>query len=141
MKNVIVLSIRLGMGILFLYSGMSKARHPFDFLSAVYGYRMVGPETGLVIAAAMPWLEIVTGIGLIGGVWLSGAAVVAVCLCLVFLIATASAFARGLEISCGCFGRGAETVDAMVVLRAVALLGAATLLVGLVKPRPVGNEA
>jgi uncharacterized membrane protein YphA (DoxX/SURF4 family) len=141
MKATLVLLIRLGLGILFLYGGIEKVRHPFDFLTAVYGYQLVGPGVGLTIAGLLPWLEIVTGVSLICGLLLPGASGVAVLLCLVISVATTSALVRGLKISCGCFGGAGSTIDTAVVLRALSLLGAATVLLLLVRSQTGLNRA
>ena len=35
--------VRLGLGCLFLWSGLPKIRQPYDFLASVYNYELVGP--------------------------------------------------------------------------------------------------
>jgi uncharacterized membrane protein YphA (DoxX/SURF4 family) len=128
MKMALLLVIRFGLGIVLLYTGISKIRHPYDFLSAVYSYRLVGPSIGLIIAAVFPWLEVVSGGCLICGVMLSGASFMSLCLGIVITMATTSALLRGLKITCGCFGGAGSTIDSGVVLRSSALLVAAIAL-------------
>ena len=58
----------------------------------------------------MPWLEIGAGILLIIGAAIRYAAIFGSALMVLFIIAIAQAWARGLSIDCGCFG-GGGTVD------------------------------
>ncbi len=68
-----VLVARLALGCLFIYGSLPKIRQPYDFLSNVYGYELVGPKLGMLIAMVLPWLELFTGICLVGGIFISGA--------------------------------------------------------------------
>ena len=87
--KLLLVALRLFLGLLLLYSGMAKIRQPFEFLTAVYAYDLVGPTIGLLLAAGLPWLEIVVGGCLVSG-WLpQGAFFVAVTLTLDFTGATA----------------------------------------------------
>ena len=59
-------------------------------------------------AITLPWIEIVAGVLLVIGLWARAAAFMCVGMNVVFIIAIISALRRGLDISCGCFGGGAE---------------------------------
>ena len=118
----VLASTRLTLGVVLVYAGITKIRHPYEYLVAVYGYQMVGPVVGAVVAAGMPWLEVITGVLLIWRMMLPGALVVSSLLGIVICIATTSALARGLEISCGCFGSPAEHITAITIWRAYAFL-------------------
>ena len=51
--------IRLVLGVMFLMSALPKIRQPYDFLGDVYGYEIVGPKLGMLIAMKLPvicWL-------------------------------------------------------------------------------------
>jgi len=97
------LVVRLGLGCLFLWSSLPKIRQPYDFLSGVYNYELVGPKLGMLTAIALPWLELLVGLCLVGGIFVSGALLASVGMAVMFTFALASALYRGLEISCGCF--------------------------------------
>jgi hypothetical protein len=51
----------------------------------------------------LPWLEFMTGLFLITGLWIKGNALILSILSLLFGIITGIAIFRGLDISCGCF--------------------------------------
>ena len=57
----------------------------------------------------LPVLEVVVGLCLVLGLLTRGAAVVSALLFVAFIVGIASAWARGLQIDCGCFGGGGTT--------------------------------
>lgn len=121
--------IRMLLGALFIWSGVATLRHPFEFLSAVYAYQLVGPDLGLLIAAVLPSLEVLLGGCLLAGLMTEGSLLTAAGLCSVFAIAITVDWHRGLAISCGCFGGAEETIGGFTVARSWGLLLVA--LVGL----------
>jgi uncharacterized membrane protein YphA (DoxX/SURF4 family) len=81
----------------------------------------------------LPVVEIAVGLALLLGVFVRTAAIAAAVLLVVFLVAVGSAWVRGLQIDCGCFGTGGEvaagqTAYPLEVFRDGALLLAALLL-------------
>jgi len=129
MKHMLLV-LRLVLGGMLLWAGLTKARQPFEFLSTVYDYRLLGPSAGLVVAAALPWLEMIAGCCLLTGVMVEGSLVVATALTAMFAMAIASAWYRGLGINCGCFGAKQDVINGMNVLRSLGLVMAS--LFGLV---------
>src|SRR5437870_431485 len=100
--RILVTLLRLGLGGLFIWTGLAKLQQPYDFLGAVYNYELVGPRTGLWIASILPWIEVGVGLSLVLGVWQQGGALLAVVLFGMFTAAQASAAGEGLKIPCGC---------------------------------------
>lgn len=114
---------RLGLGCLFLYSSLPKIRQPYDFLSSVYNYELVGPKLGVLVAMVLPWLELLVGICLVGGIFVGGALLVSIAMAAMFTFAIASALYRGLNISCGCFSAArAEQVGYTTLMRASVIM-------------------
>ena len=119
---VCVTIIRIGLGLMFLCAALPKIRQPYDFLASVYNYQLVGPTLGLVAAMMLPWIEVIIGICLLGGVLVPGALAISIALGAVFLIVTSSALYRDLSISCGCFTiSGNDTINYLIPLRAIAI--------------------
>lgn len=95
--------IRVGLGCMFLWSALPKIRQPYVFLSSVYEYELSGPKLGLMVAMVIPWLELILGICLIGGIFIGGALLATLALMVLFTFAHASVLSQGLAIRCGCF--------------------------------------
>lgn len=96
--------LRALLSALFLWAGIAKILAPGEFAAAVAGYRLTGPMLTLVVAAILPWVEVVCAVCL----WLprvrqSARACLIGC-CVVFGVAITQAWVRGLDIHCGCFG-------------------------------------
>jgi uncharacterized membrane protein YphA (DoxX/SURF4 family) len=118
-----VLVVRLGLGCMFLYGSLPKIRQPYDFLSSVYNYELIGPKLGLLTAMVLPWAELLVGICLIGGIFVSGALLVSIAMAAMFSFAIASALHRGLNISCGCFSASStEQIGYITLIRACVIM-------------------
>lgn len=116
--------IRLLLGSVLLFSGLSKMRAPYEFLADVYGYQLTGPFLSLLIAAALPWLEVLVAICLWAKILFRGAMIVAVVLLAVFSTVLAIAIYRQLDISCGCF-MAQDKISYLSLIRSVCLFIAA----------------
>jgi hypothetical protein len=104
---------------MFVYSSLPKMRQPYDFLSSVYKYELVGPKLGLLIAMVLPWAELMVGVCLLGGIFVGGALLVSFVMGTIFTFVVGSAIHRGLEISCGCFSASSvEQVGYSTLIRA-----------------------
>ena len=120
---VALLLTRVGLGCVFLSSSLPKLRQPFDFLGSVYDYQIVGPHLGFVVAAVLPWAELIVGIALIAGIFTRGALLLSAAMAAMFAFAAAVALRYGLAISCGCFSTsGGNMVSFMTLIRAIAIL-------------------
>lgn len=115
--------IRVGIGCIFIYSSLPKIRRPYDFLSSVYGYELVGPKAGMFAAMTLPWLELLVGICLVGGIFVGGALLVSIAMGILFTCVLASALYNGLKITCGCFGAGdSDIITYKTLLRAAVIM-------------------
>ena len=119
----LALLCRLAVGGIFVYASLDKLAHPDAFAVAVHHYRLVPIPLLHVFAGLLPVVEIVTGIALIAGFRVRGAALLSALMTLVFTVAIATALARGLDISCGCFNTdGGHGVGMSLLIRDVVLL-------------------
>ncbi len=110
--------LRILLGGLFIYAGIQKVRDTQQFTLDVKNYQLLGWIDGLTILPAgitgwsvaiaiavfLPWLEIIAGAALLVRRFYAGALLIFGVLSAVFLAAILSAWARGLDITCGCFG-------------------------------------
>ena len=130
-----VLVVRLGLGFTFILSSMPKIRQPFIFLGSVYGYEIVGPQMGVLVAVVLPWLELLVGVCLVGGVFVGGAFLASIGMGALFTFVLAWALWWHLDISCGCFSTSAAgkisyatLIRAIVIVLTSAAAYAATIL-------------
>jgi len=101
---------RLILGGVLLVAGYLKAFSPDKSMMAVRAYELLPIWLANVLGIILPWLEIGAGLLLILGVATRYAAIFGSALMVLFIIAIAQAWARGLSIDCGCFG-GGGTID------------------------------
>lgn len=118
----LLLAARLGLGCMFIWSSLYKIRQPYDFLANVYEYELVGPKLGMITAMTLPWLELLVGICLVGGIFVGGALLVSAGMAAMFTFVLSSALYRGLDISCGCFGAIGGVISYSTILRATLIL-------------------
>jgi putative oxidoreductase len=95
--------VQIALGVFFVVAALPKVVDPPAFAHMVYNYRLVPGALVNLMALVMPWLELLTGIALILGIWTrTSAAVIGAMLC-VFIVAISVNLARGNAIDCGCF--------------------------------------
>jgi uncharacterized membrane protein YphA (DoxX/SURF4 family) len=124
---------RLVLGGVFVVSGALKVPDPAAAVRAVRAYQLLPEWLVAPVAFGLPVLEIAVGLALLAGVFVRTAATAAAVLLVVFMVGVGSAWARGLQIDCGCFGDGGqvaagETAYPLAMFRDGALLLAALAL-------------
>ena len=103
-NKYLLLTIRLVLGALFIYSAVLKIDDAEYFAKSLYNYRILPVETLNLFALIIPWLELVIGLLLILGIFVKESALLGSVLMTIFIAAIVSAVARNLDIDCGCFG-------------------------------------
>jgi uncharacterized membrane protein YphA (DoxX/SURF4 family) len=108
--RVVLYLIGLTLGGIFLYAAYDKILHPRDFAKIVYHYRLIGPSQTIdpalanTLAVTLPWVEGLTGLLLVTGIWRREAALVAALMLVMFLVAVGWALTHGIDLAnCGCF--------------------------------------
>jgi hypothetical protein len=120
---ILALTIRITLGCLFVWSSLPKVFLPHHFLGDVYAYRLAGPVLGMMVATVLPWCELLTGICLLGGLFVGGALLTCIGMAFMFLVAVSWALYQGLDISCGCFGASASIpIGTGTLVRIIAIL-------------------
>jgi len=115
------LTARLILGGVFIYASFDKILHPAAFAEAVFNYQILPAQLINLMALILPWLELILGVLLLSGIWVSGAVLGVNLLMVTFLAALVFNTARGLNISCGCFSTETTSsgLSGWVVLRDV----------------------
>jgi uncharacterized membrane protein YphA (DoxX/SURF4 family) len=112
-------------GAIFIWAGWLKVRDPAQFLVSIRGYRLLPDPFAAWVALALPWLEIFAGLSVLTGWLRRGGLLLLNASLVVFGIALLTAWARGLDIDCGCFGSGKGTTTIVEALVRDAVLLAA----------------
>ena len=129
---------RLVLGVVLIVAGGLKVTSPAVSARAVRAFQILPYDFAGYVGYALPVVEILVGLLLVAGLLTRASAVVGGLLMLAFLVGIISAWMRGLNIDCGCFG-GGGTIDASQtqyladVLRDMVLTACAAWLV--VRPR------
>ncbi len=122
----IVILARLLVGGLFVFAGMSKLAMPHgEVVAQIQQYTVIPRMVTPLIAAVLPWVEVLSGTALLIGflttpaAWLVSAQLVSFCLLMVIVLAA------GIEIDdCGCFGQlGLKETPLQVLVRDLIMLG------------------
>ena len=103
-RSWVALALALLIGGAFIYAGALKVWDPVKFANDISNFRILPWALGVRLAFYLPWLEILCGVALIIGWMRSGALAILTGLMVVFIGATISAKARGIDLDCGCFG-------------------------------------
>jgi uncharacterized membrane protein YphA (DoxX/SURF4 family) len=125
---------RLVLAVVLLWAGAAKFGDLGASVRAVNAYQLMPYELARVIGAALPFVEVALGLLLLVGLATRVVAAATAVLMAVFIAGIASAWARGLNIDCGCFGGGGELAAGvqpsygLEIARDVALLAIAVAL-------------
>ena len=125
MLPVVGFGIRMVAAGVWLTAGLAKLADLGHFKEQVGKYDLLPHIVVAPFAYGLPFLETGIGLYLLVGLLIRGTALVSTALMVVFLIAQGQAWARGLQLDCGCFGslapQKASHVGLWTMLRDVAL--------------------
>ena len=132
---------RLLLGGVWLVAATLKLTDPAASVRAVRAYELLPESVVPAVGYAVPVVEVLVGLTLLLGLLVRASAVVSALLLVAFLVGVSSAWARGLQIDCGCFGGGGYAADAAddypwEIARDLGLLFASLWLV--LRPRSPG---
>jgi uncharacterized membrane protein YphA (DoxX/SURF4 family) len=99
----VVLIIRLFLGVTLIYASLDKIANPDQFARIVYNYRILPEFLINIFAVTLPWVELVTGLFLIFGIFIESTSLLASFLFVIFIIAISINLFRGIDLNCGCF--------------------------------------
>jgi hypothetical protein len=100
--------VAIVIGGIFIYAGAVKIVDPAEFARDIDNYKMLPWQMSVALGFYLPWVEILCGLALIVRVLYGGGVFILTALTLVFIAITIIAKARGLDISCGCFGHASK---------------------------------
>ena len=94
---------RLLLGCVFIYASLDKITHLNAFAKIIHNYQLLPDMFITFPAVVMPWVELISGLFLVAGVFKRAAAALLSSLLLVFSIAISINLIRGITFDCGCF--------------------------------------
>lgn len=125
-----LLTLRILLGVVFIYAAISKASDPEGFARAIANYKLLPIFLINILALILPWIELCAGVLLVFGFLVKENSMILGGLLAVFVIAILISLARGLNIDCGCFGTvGGTKVGIQKILENIGLLLSAIILI------------
>ena len=123
--GLLILIGRLAVAGVFLTAALPKIQDPASFTESVQAYQLISPISAAWVALVLPWMELVIGLGLLTRPLRRSSGCVILLLLGLFIALHLSAWTRGLDLECGCFGRADSTQPTSylaLILRNSALL-------------------
>jgi uncharacterized membrane protein YphA (DoxX/SURF4 family) len=137
--NRLTCILRLLAGGVFLVAGVLKVLDPARFAADIDHFRLLPYFAVAPLALYLPWLEIICGLAVFVKRWRRSALVLLLALTIVFIAAITSAWRRGLDIRCGCFG-AASTAPLAYDLVFDVVLGGVLFWLWRVEGRPESSR-
>jgi len=115
-QKTAVLCARLILGVVFLAAAFGKLVDIERYsVNAVYFFVILPVSLARLFGLALPFLELLCGLGLLFGVLTRLSALGIGLLSLSFFIAKAIVFSHGRSINCGCFGAFGDTLASATI--------------------------
>jgi putative oxidoreductase len=126
----IEVAFRWILGITFIYASYYKILSPTDFAKMVYGYNLFPEVLINLIAIFLPFIELISGLSLLLGIYPRSAALIINGLLLAFIILLTINIIRGHEFDCGCFS-AKESGSPKMMARMMVIRDVIYLIMGL----------
>lgn len=127
------------LGLTFLVASIMKLRDPVAFADTVHRFQLTPRPLSIAIAYFLPWLEIWVALALVSRRWRAAGLHLIAAMSLGFAFVLASAWSRGLNVNCGCFGNSSGAPDyPWLLARALVLAITAIALLVPAKDGPPG---
>lgn len=135
-RKITLLCLAWAVAAVYLYAGGIKLVQPDALLADILSYDLLPYRLAFLGAFFLPALEVVAGIGILLRRFRRESALILLALTAVFIAALASAWMRGLDISCGCFGKSEVEADYLFLIgRDLLILAACAGVLFLDKPK------
>ena len=108
-NQYLLFTLRVILGLIFIYSGIIKIIDTSGFSNSIYNYKLLPDFLINLLAIILPWIELITGLLLLLGITIKENALIINTLLIIFILAIIINLFRGLDINCGCFGTGNGT--------------------------------
>ena len=116
---------RAVLGVVFVYAGVIKGLDVAAFAVQLAAYQILPSQWNIIVAAILPFVEVIVGLHLVFNRWARASAVVVFGLCGTYMAVLASVLLRGMSIDCGCFGPQDSSTPLQAIVRNLLLLAMA----------------
>jgi len=104
----LVVRVQVLLGAILCVASWHKVQDPLDFAKILYNYRLFPAWSIHALAIYVPWIEMVTGMALVLGVFRRGAALMSTLFFVSFILVLGINLARDCPTICGCFNTHAD---------------------------------
>ena len=115
-NRYLTFKLRLLLGFVFCYAAIDKIVHIDQFARAIYYYHVLPGWAINFLAIFLPMVEMVAGLALILGIWPRGAVALIGAMLVMFIVALAIVYVRGIDINCGCFSTSDKGKSSAITL-------------------------
>lgn len=126
--NLLSTLLAWALGVLFIYAGVEKIIDPKQFAQSIKYFQMVPLSLVNAMALILPWWEVAAGVAILTRSWRRVGTWLILLMLIVFTIAIAAAVSRGLNISCGCFGKGSGKAGYSKLAENMGMIAATALV-------------
>ena len=116
---------RILLGGVFIYAGVLKGLDVDMFAVQVAAYQLLPSQWNIIVAAILPFVELIVGLHLVFNRWARASALVVFGLCGTYMVVLTSVYLRGMAIDCGCFGPQDNSTPLQAIVRNLLLLAMA----------------
>jgi len=116
------------LGVLLVWSSWHHLANPWAFLVAVSRYDILDTRLTEFVAMVLPSFQFSLGVMLCANTFRRTTASMTLALMLLYSLSQFQALARGLSISCGCFGSSSDELSIFTVARSVFFAGMALFI-------------
>jgi uncharacterized membrane protein YphA (DoxX/SURF4 family) len=142
LSRAITLLLRIGLAFVFAYAGFEKWYLGNEFVEQIANYQF-HPEWAPWVALLLPPLEVVaaSALLLLGLRWRQAGALLMLVMLLAFTFSMERAWSLGINIECGCFGKGSPSIGPLSIARNCGLIAATLAVLWLEHRRVRTHEA
>ena len=129
LKRALALTLRIALSGVFAFAGIEKWRGAREFVEQIANYQFY-PDWAPYVALGLPPLEIAAtcAVLLLPRAWRQAGAWLMLVMLAAFTFAMARAWSLGINIECGCFGKGSPNIGPMSFVRNGTLMLAVVAL-------------
>ena len=130
-NKYLLIAFRIIVGGVFVYASLNKLMDQEEFAKAIYNYKFLPSALINIFAIVLPYVELIAGLFLIAGIYVRGSSFLILLMLIIFIIALAQAYLRGLDMNCACFSLENPEQKSDIFTRIIEdiLLLAATIII------------